>query len=124
MNKTQIFAMIAGLFKRLAGILVKTILWIMLILAIIYGGFYLYIHNAIFNSKEFNSEEWKAGEYHYIEDRCGMYDNLVSNYLRKGMTQEEVENLLGKGRLFYYCENNKAKCISYMIGNMLFYWLS
>ena len=49
-------------------------------------------------------------------ERCGMYDDLVKNYLKKGMKLKEVEKLLGKSVSYTYCVDKKIKCTSYGLG--------
>ena len=75
----------------------------------------IYIYNITFNSKKFDSELWKASEVIYATNRCPMYHDLVSNHLQNGMTQDQVEVLLGEGQLFLYCTDKKIKCINYLM---------
>ena len=51
--------------------------------------------------------------------RCGMYNDLTKNHLKKGMKLKEVTDILGDYRLVYYCTNKKAKCIAYALGSCL-----
>lgn len=76
-----------------------------------------------YHSLSFNKEEWqditpgprlRSGG---SNARCKMYGDLIKNYLKKGMNIEEVEQLLGKPRSFYYCLNKKIKCANYDMGN-------
>jgi hypothetical protein len=52
--------------------------------------------------------------------RCGMYNDLTKNHLKKGKKLEEVTDILGDYRhIVYYCTNKKAKCIAYALGSCL-----
>jgi len=51
--------------------------------------------------------------------RCGMYNDLTKNHLKKGTKLKEVTDILGDYRLVYYCTNKKAKCIAYALGSCL-----
>jgi len=76
-----------------------------------------------YHSLSFNKEEWQGitpgpslrGKG--SNARCKMYGDLVKNYLKKGMTVVEVENLLGKSKHYYYCLHKQIKCANYDMGN-------
>lgn len=78
-------------------------------------------------TKAFDSAQWKLagiekdeGGFHPLEKRCGMYHDLATNHLHKGMTIEEVKNLLGEEDLWWYCTDRKRKCMYYYMG--MCYW--
>lgn len=80
--------------------------------------------DSVLNTKKFDSKEWKLARTEKGEDgltkdlerRCGMYHDLTSNYLHKGMTIKEVEDLLGPIDEWSYCKDKKIKCKNYGMG--------
>ena len=49
----------------------------------------------------------------YAKERCSMYDDLIKNHLKTGMTLEEVEKMIGKTPMVGYCKGDQAKCLKY-----------
>lgn len=69
------------------------------------------------SGKAMSSTDRSPGDILYgISPRCGMYDDLKTNYLKKGMHISEVEKLLGKSISTSYCMDKKVKCIWYDLG--------
>lgn len=63
------------------------------------------------------SQDRSLGDVLYgISPRCGMYDDLKTNYLKKGMHISEVEKLFGELDWISYCMDKKIKCASFILG--------
>lgn len=72
--------------------------------------------------KKFSKESWieadkKYKESYGISGQCAIYQDLITNHLKKGMALKMVEDLLGDDGLKYYClGNRKVKCVYYSLG--------
>lgn len=78
-----------------------------------------YKDNKVYGASKFDRDKWLAAKKELKNSdssRCGMYKDLEKNYLKKGMTRQEVENLLGKVTTYFYCLDKKVKCASYGMG--------
>jgi outer membrane protein assembly factor BamE (lipoprotein component of BamABCDE complex) len=90
----------------------KVIFKIAIVLAVIAGlafsGIYLFfkiVNDQVYSESKFDSDKWiEAGKRHPVRDlhdfytcaRGKMYNDLKKNYLKKGMSFEEVKKLLGE----------------------------
>jgi hypothetical protein len=96
-----------GIVKAVSIIL--TVLSVPLVVLLIYWHVTAYYDS--YYSAKFDKQLWAENN-----DRCAMYGDLKKNYLKKGMTKEAVEQLLGKRNSYYYCLDKKIKCTSYKLG--------
>jgi hypothetical protein len=106
-----------------------------IVLFLTYAGWFEYSMYKPLMTKTFDSQSWKLAEKKVwysefkidgqviqsgpdvaLERRCGMYHDLIKNYLKKGMTIKEVENLLGPIDHWYYYKSDKQKCTGYHMG--------
>lgn len=85
--------------------------------------------NQMYGSRKFDSSLWikekeilEIGPTRLSERsskvvyyRCGMYNDLVKNHLKKGMKIKEVIRMLGDTDLKSYCIDKKIKCLSYQL---------
>ncbi len=107
----------------------KTVAFLVLaIIAIIWALFWYHYEFSPYRGAKFNKEIWMlAGEAMgggvdwsvpvFPTDRCPMYSDLVHNHLHKGMSLQEVEDLLGKNELWHYCKDKKIKATGYVVGS-------
>lgn len=119
--------------KILAWIIGTPIVVLLLLLLSFFIYMLFYKANYLpYRGAKFSKEEWKmAGEcinrYSKIctkeirekygsNHRCGMYHDIVTNYLKKGMTTDAVSALLGEELSRFYCEDKKIICYSYALG--------
>lgn len=58
-------------------------------------------------------------EDQYAKERCSMYDDLIKNHLKTGMTLKEVEAMIGKTPMVGYCKGDQVKCLQYSLGSCL-----
>lgn len=75
-------------------------------------------NNSIFYENKFDRGEWLADDGYSKCIRGRMYEDLASNYLKKGMSKEEVIGLIGEpriGRIYSRFYGDK-KCYEYEIG--------
>ena len=112
---TTCFNFLINLIKWLK----KPILIIWLLITVIDCYSWYITKYAPFRGKKFDREEWlaMAERANDFSDRCPMYTDLTTNYLRIGMSLEEVGELLGLKTPIYYCFNQKVKCYRYSLGN-------
>lgn len=103
---------------------------IIVVTSLIIFCIYLYCDYQTYGYRKFHKELWdknkelvEAGptqlsdrSSNVISYRCGMYNELVKNHLKKGMGIEEVIKMLGKTDLKDYCIDKKVKCIEYHLG--------
>jgi len=101
------------------------LLKIILVTSLIIFCIYSYCDYQTYGYRKFDKDLWvktSIGEYtggivnDYLDYRCGMYNDLVKNHLKKGMKIEEVIKMLGKTDLKYYCIDKKIKCLYYRLG--------
>lgn len=57
-----------------------------------------FIHQSPFGDKRFNRSIWAAynGSVGQNIPRCGMYEDLIKNILKKGMPKQDIQALLGE----------------------------
>lgn len=98
--------------------------------AMVYGFLSLEIiagEHASLSSAKFYSISWQAAEKYGNTckcrllknyDRCGMYNDLVNNHLKKGMTEQQVIGLLGKPfyKVIYSTWYKDKNCLRYELG--------
>lgn len=123
---------IKAVFNKIKG-LIKFLAWTAVVLGVLFVGLVLYLGYISdykpYKGVPFSSALWhEAGEVmrsenrslenilYGISPRCGMYDDLTKNYLKKGMHISDVEALLGKPVATSYCMDKKVKCSTYMLG--------
>jgi outer membrane protein assembly factor BamE (lipoprotein component of BamABCDE complex) len=99
----------------LAGIIAFAI---MLVIGVKVWIWWYQFDSAVFYEDKFNRELWLADDG---IDKCirgRMYGDLVANYLKKGMTKDELIGLIGDpffGRVYYRFYRDK-KCYKYLMG--------
>lgn len=91
----RVFKIIGISAGILAGIIVflYALFWVF--------AFFVVFNNPLdnpFNNKDFDKTTWAQFDNNYDPDnpRGKMYEDLIENHLSKGMSKEEVINLLGK----------------------------
>jgi hypothetical protein len=109
----------------------KGLAWIIGVMAVvIFVGWQCwewYYYRTYYASQKFDQEKWKETKKRWKNEtlsdvlygtinRCKMYDDLVKNHLKKGMTLKEVEELLGEEKPDVYCVDKKIKCSTYHMG--------
>lgn len=99
---------------------IKILGWIIGTPIILIGAIVLFISIWIYNAShldlgrdKFNKEKWLANKG---DDRCYMYKDLVKNHLKKGMSIDEVEDLLGKCSHVDYSDILHQKVLVYSGG--------
>lgn len=82
----------------------------------------------MYGASKFDSELWNRTSIgkrtggivnDWIRYRCGMYNDLTKNYLKKGTKLKEVTDMLGGHESVDYCTNKKVKCLTYTLGSCL-----
>lgn len=79
-----------------------------------------------YRGMKFSQEAWKKNKHGQmrglvletfgVDDRCRMYTDLTQNYLKKGMSVTQVNDLLGIEPLVSYCLEKRIKCVHYSLG--------
>jgi hypothetical protein len=109
-------------FKKLSHILATLIGAILLSLFLFMSYCSYEVGYKPYRGKKFSKEAWQKADKIYkksygISGLCSMYNDIVTNHLKKGMKLKEVEDLLGDDGLKYYCVGNKKiKCLYYSLG--------
>jgi hypothetical protein len=110
----------------------KILFKICIILGIAYTGWICFNHvpnwyllEQMYGSRVFDPSLWNkthVGKYtggivhDYMSYRCGMYNDLVKNHLKKGMKIYYVTHILGETDFKSFCSNKKIKCLRYTLG--------
>jgi len=123
--KQTIFKIIK-IFSIIAGVIV--VLGIAAIL--VFDNWLGNLEEQVFKESKFDSKKWievekiynpKPGVYTSDPEytRLKMYDDLQKNYLKKGMSLDEVIKLLGTTtkRRIYKTKKRKMTCLQYHLGN-------
>lgn len=111
----KVLLIIAG--KTIAIILAGLVSFVVLGTIVFSLWFYHYDNQAFYQDK-FNREKWLTDDG---VDKCirgRMYEDLVANYLKNGLTKKEVIWLVGEpyfGRVYHRFYGDK-KCYEYLIG--------
>ncbi|WP_041366540.1 hypothetical protein [Methylophaga frappieri] len=98
--------------------LLKKIVFILLALVLagvigVVTTFYFLTGDSPFNDKEFDQKVWLSMDTDWDPDnpRGKMYEDIVDNHLEKGMSKQQVVDLLGQPDL-----KNKSLLFSYNLG--------
>jgi hypothetical protein len=65
------------------------------------------------SGKKFNKEIWKKGD----DERCAMYKDLTKNYIRRGMNQNQLIELLEEPSATRYSRHKRIKALTFYGGN-------
>lgn len=115
--------------KKYRSILFKSIIIVMLLYCFYYWiapmlfiAFVYFVaidfNNQTFGESKFNREIWLNPSQTTGCVRGEMYDDLVENFIKKGMTQDEILKLLGPNKgVKNYFKKNRTYCLSYDLGS-------
>lgn len=123
-KKNSILGNLFKILLKAVKYIAITLIFLVVAVYLIYGGWWEWSMYKPLMTKKFDKEEWRLaieekdsdGLTKDIRRRCGMYHDLTRNHMHKGMTIEEVEELLGPIEGWSYCKDKKVKCMNYYMG--------
>jgi hypothetical protein len=108
--------------KTIAKVILVLVISAIFFVGIVVGGIswkWISDDNAKFSLLKFDREEWLKHDGIGQCIRGAMYDDLTQNYLKKGMSKDEVLELIGEpriGRIYHRFYGDK-KCFKYLMGD-------
>lgn len=110
------------IFKTIGKVALVVVISVIFFVGIVVGTvswWWISDDNEKFSLAKFDREEWLKNDGIGKCIRGAMYDDLTNNHLKKGMTKDEVLELIGKpdyGRVYHSFYRDK-KCYEYNMGS-------
>lgn len=108
---------VKAIFKLTLMLVISAVILITLIVGSYVAWWYLEDQKVFYEAK-FDKEKWMAADTIFGCTRGKMYYDLDDNYLKKGLTKEQVFQLLGlpENWRVYHRFYEKKKCHEYSLG--------